>query len=346
MRFFRRDSSESGTASGFWAWWPSGRDRVAQAITTGNLDARLIGEIGKAVRTIHPAMAWELAPGATAQHAFCISPEGNAELRQMALRWLSSAPPADATWEYHASKQARPKLMGLEIGRWHFDLEEMRAIASRDATQRRTDVRLWHPAFAAAPQNVRLQVSFLFLDSLLGEDDVERWVGEIHLLEAPTGGRTPAELRAEIERRKTETAGDETWVLGKLTGREGALAIVLADAGLKRIDHPFADHHVTIAVVFGADRMPTTVETTMMDEQEQDFLRRLGDVAVYAGRVTESGRRTMHFVAVNPDAMRPAIDGWAQDLPDALSEGLPQLRLKIDFERDMDWSFQRDLGIR
>ena len=42
--------------------------------------------------------------------------------------------------------------------------------------------------------------------------------------------------------------------------------------------------------------------------------------------------------------MRPAIDAWALDLPDSLSEGLPQLRLKINFERDMDWSFQRDLG--
>jgi hypothetical protein len=181
---------------------------------------------------------------------------------------------------------------------------------------------------------------------LLGEDDVERWVGEIHLLEAPTGGRTPAELRAEVERRRTQTAGEETWVLVERTGRGGAVAIVLADAGLKRIDHPFADHHVTVAVVFGADRMPTAAEMTMMDEQEQDFLRRLGDVAVYAGRVTEPGRRTMHFVAVDPDAMRPAIDGWAHDLPDSLSEGLPQLRLKIDIERDMDWAFQRALGIR
>lgn len=346
MRFLRRDSTESEAPGDFWAWWSSGRDRVERAIGTGSLDARLVGEIGSAVRSIHPAMAWELAPGATALHAFCISPEGDAELRQVALRWLSSAPPADATWEYHASKQARPKLMGLEIGRWRFDLEEMRAIASWDATRRRIDVRLWHPRFAEAPENVRVQVGFVFLDSLLGEDDVERWVGKIHLLEVPTGGRTPAELRAEIERRRTETAGNETWVLGERAGPNGAVAIVFADAGLKRIDHPFADHHVTIAVVFGAARMPTTAETTMMNAQEEDFLRRLGDVAVYAGRVTEPGRRTMHFVAVDPNAMRPAIDGWAQDLPDSLSEGLPQLRLKIDFERDMDWSFQRDLGIR
>ena len=346
MRFLRRDSARSQTPSDFWAWWSSGRDRVAHAITTGTLDARLVDEIGRAVRTVHPAMAWELAPGTTAQHAFCISPEGNAELRQVAIRWLSSAPPADATWEYHASRQARSTLMGLQIGSRHFDLEEMRAIASWDASHRRTDVRLWHPAFSAEPETVRLQVSFLFLDSLLGEDDVERWIGEIRLLEAPIGGRTPAELRAEIERRKTETARDETWVVSERTGRDGSVTIVLADAGLKRIDHPFADHHVTVAVVFGADRMPTTVETAMMDGQEQDFRQRLADVAVYAVRVTEPGRRTMHFVAVEPEAMRPAIDGWAQDLPDSLGDGLPQLRLRIDFERDMDWSFQRDLGIR
>jgi hypothetical protein len=33
-------------------------------------------------------------------------------------------------------------------------------------------------------------------------------------------------------------------------------------------------------------------------------------------------------------------------MPDALSEGLPQRRLKINFEHDMDWAFQRDLGVR
>jgi len=345
MRFFKRGPADSATGD-FWTWWSGGRDRVAQAIASGGFDDRLIGEITKAVGSIHPAMAWELEPGTTAQHAFCISPEGNAELRQVALRWLASAPPADPTWEYHASKQARLALMGLEIGTWRFDLEEMRAIASWDASRRRVDVRLWHPLFAEAPENVRLQASFIFLDALLGEDDVERWVGRIDPLEAQTGGRTPAELKAEIERRKADPAGDETWVLGERTERDGSVAVVFADAGLKRIDHAFADHHVTIAVVFGADRMPTPAETAVMNEQEDDFRRRLGTLAIYAGRVTERGRRTMHFAAEDPDAMRPAIDGWALDLPDHLSEGLPQLRLKIDFERDMDWSFQRDLGVR
>lgn len=345
MRLFRRGPSEPESTD-FWSWWTTGRERVAAAIAGGAFDERLVADISRAVKAIHPAMAWELAPGRVAQHAFCVSPEGNAEVRQAALRWLASAPPADATWEYHASKQAAPKLMGLEVAGQRFDLEEMRAIASWDEARRRVDVRLWHPAFATAPDALRLQVGFVFLDNLLGEDDVERWVGEIELLEAPTGGRTPDELKAEVERRKGEPAGDESWVLGELREPNGAVAIVLADAALKRIDHPFADHHVTIQHLYGADRFPTDAEAETLNAEEDDLLRRLGDVAVYAGRVTTPGSRTLHFVAADPDAMRPAIDGWASTLPDELSEGLPQRRLKVNFEQDMDWSFQRDLGIR
>ena len=54
----------------------------------------------------------------------------------------------------------------------------------------------------------------------------------------------------------------------------------------------------------------------------------------------------MHFVAEDPVLMRPIIDAWTDGLPDSLGEGLPQRRLKVNFARDMDWSFQRDLGVR
>lgn len=345
MRFLKRGPDEPD-AGDFWAWWTGGRDRVARAIGTGGFDAKLVEDISRAVRTIHPGMAWELAPGRTAQHAFCISPEGNAEIRQAALRWLAAAPSADATWEYHASKQAAPRLMGLEIANWRFDLEEMQAIASWDPTRGRVDVRLWHPRFAEVPEGVKLQVGFVFMDSLLGEDDVERWVGEIDLLEAPTGDRTPAELKAEVERHKAEPAGDETWVLRERTGPSGRVEIVLANAALKRIDHPFADHHVEIAVVLAADRLPDDAEAAALNAEEDNLVARLDRIAVYAGRTTTPGQRTMHFVAEDPDRMRPAIDAWAEGLPDALAEGQPPRRLKVNFEHDMDWSFQRALGVR
>lgn len=346
MRFFKGGSS--GTAStDFWSWWSEGRDRVAQAIRTGGFDQALIVEINQAVGTIDPAMAWELEPGQTAQHAFCISPEGDATLRQVALRWMESAPPADATWEYHASKQRSATMRDLEIAGRRFELAEMRSIAAWDATRRRVDVRLWHPRFGESPAEVNVQAGFIFLDSLLGEDDVERWIGSIDLLEAPTGGRTPAELMAEVDRRKGEPTTGDTWVLAERTDAAGRPEFVLTDASIKRIDHPFSDYHVTIATVLGGlDRLPDEAEIGLLDAEEGDLLPRLVGIATYLARTTTFGVRTMHFVAEDPDAMRPAIDAWAVGLPETMIDGRLQRRLKVNFDHDMAWSFQRELGVR
>jgi hypothetical protein len=343
MRFFKRGQDEA-VGGDFWTWWAGARERVVAAIGSGGFDERLIGEIGRAVQGIHPRMAWELAPGRVAEHAFCISPEGNAEVRQAALRWLESAPAADATWEYHASRQASPTLRSIQIGPWQVDFDEVRAISSWDESRHRVDVRLWHPKFPDLPREARLQVAFLFLDNLLGEDDVERWIGGIDLLEAPTGGRTPDELRAEIARRREEGSGDATWVLGQLTRPDGTMAIVTANAALKRIDHPFADHHVTIGVVLDGPVMPTDDIAATINAEEDDLLERLGDAAVYVGRTTTPGLRELHFVTRAPDGMRPGIDGWAATLPDNWPNGT-QRRIKVDFQQDMDWTFREELGL-
>jgi hypothetical protein len=345
MPFFKRTSVEPEVPSDFWTWWPSGRERIAQAISTGGFDPALIQEISRAVATIHPSMAWELAPGRVADHAFCISPEGNAELRQIALRWRTNAPPVDQTWEFHASRQAARELSAINVGGSEFALDEMRALSTWNATRRRVDVQLWHPRFVDVTPAVRLQVGFVFLDKLLGEDDVERWVGSIDLLDTPVDGLTPADLRAEIERRRTEPAGEGTWVVGQLRTPDGSVGVASVNAALKRIDHPFLDHHVTITVVLGVDRMPNEAEAATLNAEEDDLLARLDSVALFVGRVTTAGRRTMHFVAEVPDQMRPAIDGWAAALPDSIAPGLPARRIKVNFNRDTQWSSLKAIGV-
>jgi hypothetical protein len=345
MRFLKRTSIEPEVPTDFWTWWDEARGRVEQAITGGGFDKALLAEINRAVATVDPAMAWIVAPGHQAAHALCLSPEGNARLRQVALRWLAMAPPPDATWEYHASKPAATSLATVGIGGVMIDLGEMRTITSWDETRRRLDVRLWHPAFPTARPDVTLQATFIFLDSLLGEDEVERWIGAIDLLEAPTGGRTPAELKAEVERHRDDPADGETWVLGERTRSDGAFEILLVDAGIKRIDHPFADHHVTISVILGTDRLPNDAEATVLNAEEDDLLQRIDGAATFVGRTTTAGVRTMHFVAEEPDRMRPAIDAWAAAIPDALLAGMPRRRIKVSFERDMDWAFQKGFGV-
>jgi Family of unknown function (DUF695) len=338
MRLFKRGPEPP---KDFWRWWATGSDRLAAALDAGTGGREMVSEISAAVHTIHPEMAWELAPGREARHAFCISPEGRADLRPIALRWLETAPPPNATWEFHASRQPSAKLGRLEVPGATVDFADVRAITSWDATRRKVDVHLWHSAFAQLPREGRLQVAFLFLDNLLGEDDVERWIGQIDLLEAPTDGKTPAELLAEVERHRTEPSADDSWVVGQIDGPDGP-TIVSANAGLKRIDYPFAGIHVTVKVSIPGGGMPSGAEAERMNAEEDELVARFAAIGAYAGRTTRPGVRTMHFVAASVEDVKGVIDPWAKALPD-LAESRP---LKVGFQEDVNWRFrQRELGV-
>ena len=140
-----------------------------------------------------------------------------------------------------------------------------------------------------------MQAAFLFLDHLLGEDGVERWIGAIELFDGPTGGRTPAELKAEVERHAAEPTGDETWVNGEVTRPDGTVELVIADAALKRIDHPFHDTWVWVQMLWGADRYPTDAEAEQLNQEEDNFLERMGERAILAARVTVPGQPDVAF---------------------------------------------------
>ena len=334
MRFLRGDEAPPAD---FWTWWAGTRDRVAAAIEGRGFDKGLIDDVSKAVRSVDPRLAWEFAPGHAAKHALCVTPEGNSEVRPIALRWLARAPHADAEWEYHASRQAAATLMVLDLGGNRVPLEDMHAVSSWDESRQRLDVRLWHAAFDRLPEPARLQAAFLFLDNLLGEDDVERWVGQIDVLEAPSGGKWPAELKAEVARHAAEPAG-QTWVLGGGSGPDGQPMIVAADAALKRIDHPYADIHVAMRIRLEDGSLPDEALAASLNAEEDRLVTLLGNAAVLAGRTTTPGERVIHFVAADRDAVRAAVDQWASDGPD--------WRVKVEFAQDANWSFQRQLGTR
>jgi len=335
MRLFRR--AESETPADFWAWWPGARDRVASAIETGSFDPKLIDEVSRAVRGVDPRLAWEFAPGRTAKHALCVTPEGNAEVRPAALRWLAGAPPADTTWEYHASRQASPSRDVLEVGGRRLALSAMRGISAWDESRQRIDIRLWHDVFTQSALPVRQQIAFLFLDNLLGEDDVERWIGQVDLLEAPSGGKTPDELKAEVARHAAEPAG-VTWVLGQGATPDGRPVIVAADVGLKRIDHPFADQHVSIRILIEGGGMPDNALAETLNAEEDRLVAALAGAATLAGRTTSPGARVIHFVGEDLDRIKAGIDAWAKDAP--------EWRVNVDFQHDPSWEFQRELGVR
>jgi len=296
--------------------------------------AGLAPEISGQVSRIHPLLAWELAPGSVAAHALVVTPEGNHETRPRAVAWLAAAPPTDEVWEYHASRQAGP-LNTLVIGGATVDLAEVRAIAAWNESREVLNVKLWHRAFPGMPQQARHQVAFLFLDNLLGEDGVERWIGSIDLLEAESGGRTPEELRDEVERRAAAATRD-AWVLAERPDRRGDRALVSANAALKHIDHPFAAHHLLVTVDRGLEQLAGSPESAELNAAEDELVAALeAEGAVYAGRVTERRQRQIHFACEDPDLGVQTARAWAARFD--------RFGPRVQVKADPAWAFRADL---
>jgi hypothetical protein len=331
MRLFRRGEPGKNEIAAFWAWWAASRDEIASAIEAGSAPA-WAGQISRNVSAVHKRLAWELAPGATARHAMIVTPEGDPEIRPTALAWASAAPEADAIWEYHPSRQPGAEGFVLVLGEARVDLDEVRAIAGWDDQHELLDVRLWHPAFPSLDQGQRRQAAFLFLDHLLGEDAVERWIGAIDILDDPTGGRTPAELRAEVDRQRG-TATGQCWVVAQGTDERGEHVVVNANAALKRIDLPFDDHHLAVAIQLPGSLDEAT--SAALNDEEDRLLAALEGTAVFAGRRTQAGRRTLHFVTATPEEAKAIAEPWARSLPSR--------RIAIEARRDPRWAFREQL---
>jgi hypothetical protein len=338
MRFLRRGAGEAEQPieqrlEAFWSWWAGARDAIAADIERGTVAARA-QEISAAVDALHPKLAWELSPGSTAKHALVVSPEGNAEFRPIALRWAASAPPPDDTWEYHPSRQPGPP-QTLEIRGTRVSFSEVRALTSWDDSRELLDVRIWHPALDGLPSEVKGQIAFLFLDNLVGEDDVERWTGAIDADPEAADGITPDSLRDEIRTRAASSTGDQWALIEARDGRDDPVLIRL-HSSLKRIDHPYAGHHLQVVLERGFDAARNTEEREAIDAAEGELAPALAGVAVEAAHITDRRRRVTHFVCEDADRALAIAQAWAGRYR--------KWDTKAMVEADSGWAFRRSYG--
>ena len=334
MPLFKAETSDDKATKAFWAWWAARRDAVAQAIADGRVDA-LVGEISQRVNAIDKGLAWELGPGRTSQHSLALSPEGDIGLRPTTERWLMAAPAADAVWEYYP---ARPggKLLVLQVGQWKLDEDAFRIGVSADKSRRRLDVVPFHPGHSGLPREVRLQSTFLFLDHLLGEDDVERWIGKVDMAETePANAVSPAGLLDAVADLRALPSAES---FGLLRGQDnrGRPVVVTVNLALKRIDHLFHDRHGEVRFPLGPDWPPTSDRLDTLNAREDDLLAKLAGHAIYFGRVTMPGERTLHFVAEPGSDGPQIIEAWLRVNSD--------LRGSARWTTDTKWEFRRELG--
>lgn len=306
MAFFKRNKSTQRAAqvhpvTAFWNWWSTEGREISPHQPSPATD-----ELTRLVQAINPELTWHFGPGASAQHRLTVTAGGVAAARPSAERWYRAAPPADPTWEFRPSQEADPKALEqrLEIAGQRLDLAETRFRVEPDEQRLRVHVGVHHPAFATAPPEVRQQVTFLVLDWLVGEDAVERWLGEIEPLvdvpEPALPGAAVIDAVAELDRRRDP----EEWAIGQWTDEQGAPGLVMFRPWLRWLDAPTLDRHHVITMGYPAreDGMPVSEEILEDLRMFEDHLVGvLGGRGILLAYETSRGARTFHIYTDSED---------------------------------------------
>ncbi|SDJ46164.1 Family of unknown function [Frankineae bacterium MT45] len=299
---FRRGKQQSAVRPPifeFWSWWQAmGAEQLAAAIESGRA-TEYAQEISSGGQAIDPSLEWETSKGTTAKHALCITSGGVAEFRPLAERWLRAAPASDATWEYHAARQADPSVLSskLEWGEATLALADTRLQLTPKEKNWSIDVDVFHPLFPSIPAKSRQQITFLVLDWLLGEDDVERWLGTVNALDiepaAAVGLDALPQAIQEMADRLTPN-----WVLMRGQNGDGKPMLARASRPLRWIDDPLLDLHSTIDVRYAAardDQLPTPEDLDALQRLEDDLEATVGSRGRVLAIVTGGGWRTWHL---------------------------------------------------
>lgn len=168
--------------AGFWAWWATEGKAEASELFAGRGDPERFeafsGAIGARVQAMGD-LAVATGPGHDAKHCLVLTAGGNPDLRDLAAAWLAAAPPTDEEFEYADHRQAHPEPASLTLRFEGGELDLASTTVVAIAEGGKVHVQLAHPQFAELDEDDRGQVTFLFLDAVLGERAVEDRIGEV-----------------------------------------------------------------------------------------------------------------------------------------------------------------------
>lgn len=315
MALFRRrvrPFRTSPAVAEFWRWWASTREVAAAAIDAGADPAGVPGLVARAA-AVGPGLEAELGPGRRARYALSLSGSGRPELRTAAERWRRSGPPDDEVWEYHPARPPAPTRLATpyHLAARDVDLGTTVVDARTDDLRCRLDVGVHHPALAdpTLPEEVRSQVALLALTWALGEDDVERWLGEVTVLQAPPLDAVPIQVLSAVTTQLADRWRGDRWAL--LEGSHGQRRLVAAIRHpLHRVDHALLDEHLGVRLTYtdaGLDGLPGELATGDLSSFQDALVTRLGGAALLAAHETTSGERLLHVYGDSTASARETV---------------------------------------
>jgi hypothetical protein len=339
----RAKADPAAPIQAFWTWWETARPR-AEKMIAGTPDDALVDELSRRVSAIDPGLEWEFTAGREAAHQLVVTSAGDVGLRSLAERWRRAAPPADGTFGYASARQGNPAALtdaSLEIAGRRIDLSELRFEAATDEPDAQPsdaqpsdawpsdaqpseaqpgDVRpsvvhvtVWHPVFPGLPVEAQMQVAFLALDWVLGEDVVEIWVGVISTTDQPGPTLAAPELAAVVT--GIIPSGDQPLWSTMAGTRKGKPLVALVQTPLKAARWPAYDLHIRVDVPYRSrdeNGLPAEEAFPALYALEDRIDARV-DGAVVVAHETSNGIRTTHLYADRPAAaavLEPLLVDW------------------------------------
>jgi hypothetical protein len=305
----------------FWRWWAAiGEPRLTAAIANGDY-GDLADHVSLRVAAIHPELQWETSKGGSSQHALCVTAAGVAELRPLAERWFRAAPLATEMWDFSPGRQRDPSVLTsiLEFSGVKVELGVARVSIHVDDERQLLEVKVFHPAFAVLGNDGSRQVTYLLLDWLLGEDDVERWVGEIATVLDDPPDSVPVDALLEVVVEMAARHIEPVWFLAESTTTSGNRLLVMSMRPLRWIDHPLFDLHTEIRLPYSLQRddgLPTVEALEALREYENGLIGVIGEQGLLVAFETFEGQRVFHVYTDSEDQnAREIIDGFQSSRP-------------------------------
>jgi len=304
VALFRRRRPTAGlpaAGADFWAWWPGVAGYAARALDDG--DAAALRTYEQALRdhvaALDPALTAGFVPGRFARHGLVVSAAGRADLRCLTQRWREAGPGDDLEWEYHPARPPAPEQFDqtLEVSGFRIDLAATVVEARTDDLRCRVDVGVFNAGLTVLPEADRERLALQAMQWALGEDDVERWLGEVVVLEARPLDPVPAPLLCALTEQFAQRWTGGRWAMLEGThGRSRLVATVRQP--LHRVDHPLFDQHLAVRLPY-ADRtlegLPAEGASGDLQAFEDALVAQLGSAAVLVAHETSSGERVLHL---------------------------------------------------
>jgi len=183
----------------FWTWIAAHVGDL-RAITRG--DEPIMDELAARLRAVDPGLAFEVGVG-TAPFELIISADGVRDKFPVVQRLVAAAPPITGlepiAFRPRKSADFGIRIEGIELGAGDVWFTATPAGAT-------LDVVLYVRGLDGTRDDVRKYATYVLLDTLLGEYDVETRLGGIEWRAAPTAPAAPlrplTELPAEVDRLK------------------------------------------------------------------------------------------------------------------------------------------------